>query len=78
MDDRKLPYKYLPDPELVDVNPIVHSSSSNSRVQQNQLQDKIRGHRDLTQVAAKTSVGPIFNKEDDFPALGSSSFSRRR
>lgn len=77
MDDRKLPYKYLPDPELVDVKPFVHSLPTSSRVQQNQPQDKTKARHDLARGAARPSIGPIFNKEDDFPALGSSSFSRR-
>lgn len=78
MDATKLPYNYVPDPELVGVKPLVHSSPTNPRIQKSQPQDKKTAHDESTRVVAKASGVPNFNTQEDFPALGSSSTSRRQ
>ncbi|KAK9286565.1 hypothetical protein L1049_014964 [Liquidambar formosana] len=80
MDDSKLPYKFLPDPELLGVKPL---SFTKSPVQQHQhrpyqYQNKER-YRVESEMVGETSDGSFVIERDDFPPLGgSNSVSRHR
>ncbi|KAF6154289.1 hypothetical protein GIB67_026745 [Kingdonia uniflora] len=82
MDDTKLPYKYLPDPELQNIQPLGKSSLSRTPVSQVQVQS-----RQLQQVqqilrinqsnSTSTSTCPSPFENDDFPPLGGQSSATR-
>ncbi|KAF8404101.1 hypothetical protein HHK36_008981 [Tetracentron sinense] len=76
MDDSKLPFTFLPDPELQGLKPLIIASSAMSPVQQvwhlplahcgSQLSSE------ESEAVGETNTSPFNLGEDDFPPLGSS------
>ena len=69
MDESKLPYKYSPDPELVNIRPLINTplQQQNNKVSQQE-----------SRIPQQVSSSPQLEK-DDFPPLGAwSSDSRKR
>ncbi|XP_050211042.1 uncharacterized protein LOC126661260 [Mercurialis annua] len=96
MDDSKLPYDFLPEPELVGIKPFIYSRWTKTSNQQSQPQEHLSYHsaavslmqqnnhqknepivKKSEEVAASKPSFSIIDSED-FPALGSSSYSSRR
>uniref|UniRef100_A0A5B7BYQ0 Putative Oxidoreductase n=1 Tax=Davidia involucrata TaxID=16924 RepID=A0A5B7BYQ0_DAVIN len=78
MDESKIPYEYVPDPELLGMKPLVYSPLTKSPVQQNQ-QEKNKITRNESRIVAETSNDSFIVGKDDFPPLGSAnSLNRQR
>lgn len=77
MDDIKQPYRFLSDPELIGIKPLVYSPHTKSPAQQQELPENNRmtHHKPKrVPITAEASNKSLFNEKDDFPVLGSSSF----
>lgn len=74
MDESRLPYKYSPDPELLNVRPLAHRPLINTPLQQ----QKNTVIRHESRISQQSSSSPHLDK-DDFPPLGAwKSDSRKR
>ncbi|KAK1417657.1 hypothetical protein QVD17_26789 [Tagetes erecta] len=80
MDEIKIPYSYLPDPELQGVRPLA-ATPLKSASQQKEIKTKEAsaavGVSVSTRAVSKPSSSFLFNGEDDFPPLGSTNRSRQ-
>ncbi|GAB4848142.1 RNA demethylase alkbh9b [Ancistrocladus abbreviatus] len=75
MDDGKLPYKFSTDPELLNMKPLLRSSSTRAPVQRPNLR-KANGRGDSAIVSETTGASVAFDN-NDFPPLGSLSLVKR-
>lgn len=78
MDESKIPYKFLPDPELTELKPLVFSSMTKSPVQQNAHLQSSHKSKELSRDASvngkeTSSNNLFFMVKDEFPPLGGSS-----
>lgn len=74
MDESRLPYKYSPDRELLNVRPLAHRPLINTPLQQ----QKNTVIRHESRISQQSSSSPHLDK-DDFPPLGAwKSDSRKR
>ncbi|XP_057970792.1 RNA demethylase ALKBH9B-like isoform X1 [Malania oleifera] len=81
MDDNKLPFKFLPDPELRGARPAVYSSVDDSQIEQHQHQHqhqhRKKGAHDGSGSIKQAQVNSFVVGKDDFPPLGSSKFVKQ-
>ncbi|KAA8545528.1 hypothetical protein F0562_020312 [Nyssa sinensis] len=78
MDESKMPYRYVPEQELLGLKPLMLSPMTKSPVQQKQEEKTKLTHHE-SRVVAATSIKSFLVGEDDFPSLGSAnSLNRQR
>ncbi|GMH06741.1 hypothetical protein Nepgr_008581 [Nepenthes gracilis] len=67
MDDSKLPFAFLHDPDLLNIKPLGKSSTTKSPVQHLRSQSSSNGHANGREISGNSFA---FLNDDDFPPLG--------
>ncbi|KAL2921746.1 RNA demethylase ALKBH5 [Bienertia sinuspersici] len=76
MDDSKIPYQFSPDPDLLNIKPLIRSSLQKTSPNQ-QHEGKINGEEKKSDTA-KTVSNSFVLQTNDFPPLGAMKSGKRR
>ncbi|KAF9618724.1 hypothetical protein IFM89_002419 [Coptis chinensis] len=77
MDDSKLPFKFLPDPELQGIQPLGSSQLNKLSAQQVPSLPNLHNRNRISAAEPNTASSPIQFGNDDFPPLGAPTNKKR-